>query len=56
MTLLAPLVVTKPRDKEHAWLDDLTDDEFGDILGPSWFELTGRNADHFIPDHSESAA
>ena len=38
------------------WVDGLTDDEFGDVIGPSWYELTGRNADHLIPDHSESVA
>ena len=37
------------------WVSDLSDDEFADIFGPSWDELTGRNVDHLIPDHSERA-
>ena len=45
-----------PRVDPDAWVDALTDDEFGEILGPSWAALTGRNIDHLIPDHSEGAA
>lgn len=39
-----------------AAINALTDDELGDILGPSWYALTGRNADRLIPAHSASAA
>ncbi len=38
------------------WVDSLTDDEFGDVIGPSWYKLTGRNVDHLVPDHSQGAA
>ena len=38
------------------WVDELTDEEFGDVIGPSWFKLTGRNVDHLIPDHPEDTA
>ena len=33
-----------------AWIDDLTDDELADLLGPSWAELTGRCADYLVAD------
>ena len=29
----------------NAWVDSLTDDEFGDVIGPSWAELTGRRVE-----------
>ena len=45
-----------PHVDPDAWVDALTDDEFGEILGPSWYELTGRNVDHLIPGHSKDAA
>ena len=38
----SPLVVTKPSAKEDRWVDDLSDDEFTDILGPSWVSMTPR--------------
>ena len=28
-----------------AWVNELTDDEFSDVLGPSWAELTGRHVE-----------
>ena len=35
----------EPLEKAHdpdASVDDMTDDEFADILGPSWAAMTGR--------------
>ena len=41
-----------PETDRDAWVDTLSDGEFGDVIGPSWAELTGCNADHLVPDHT----
>ena len=37
-----------------AWVDDLNDEEFGDVTGPSWYALTGRRTDHLVPGPTPS--
>ena len=54
LAMLAPIESERPKlDADPlAWVDAISDDELADIIGPSWAFLTGRNADHLIPDQS----
>ncbi len=56
VALFAPLVVTKPSDKEDCWVDDLTDDEFGNVIGPSSAELTGRRVEDLEIEWTDEGA
>ena len=50
--MFAPVDVDLPladrqrvEEDPDAWVNELTDDEFSDVLGPSWAELTGRHVE-----------